>query len=350
LLQVDDLRTHFFTPAGVVPAVDGVSFDIPSGHILALVGESGCGKSLTALSILRLVPPPGRIVSGRIRFDGRELLDLPEREMRAIRGGRIAMIFQQPMTSLNPLLTIGQQVEESLRLHKRPAGRRCSPSGRDARRLTVELLRRVGLPAPEQRRREYPHQLSGGMQQRVMIAMALAGQPELLIADEPTSALDVTVQAQILGLLSDLRRERGLSLLFITHDLGVVAQIADAVCVMYAGRIVEQAPTERLFTDPRHPYTAGLLRSAPRLATPATRRLPVIPGEVPSPWHRPAGCPFHPRCDRGREDPTCRTHRPPLLPVAPGHRCACWKAPGYPSDRMTACIVSPASGVYNPRS
>ena len=335
-LRIEELRTCFAAPAGDVWAVNGVGFEIARGQTLALVGESGSGKTLTALSILRLVPPPGRIVAGRILLDGVDLLSLPERQMRAVRGDRIAMIFQEPMTSLNPLMPVGEQVAEPLRLHRRL-------STRAAHTHAVELLRSVGIPAAEQRARDYPHRMSDGMRQRVMIAMALACEPEVLIADEPTSALDVTVQAQILALLRDLQRQRGLSLLFITHDLGVVAQIADTVCVMYAGRVVERAPVGLIFAAPRHPYTQGLLRSTPRLtsgARSATRsdpggmspqRLPVIPGEVPDPAHLPPGCPFHPRCALGGDDPTCRTREPPLAEVAPEHACACWKAAGYPA-------------------
>jgi oligopeptide/dipeptide ABC transporter ATP-binding protein len=327
LLQVEDLRTYFDTPAGTVRAVDGVTLTVSRGRTVALVGESGCGKTLTALSILRLLPPAGRIVGGRILFDGRDLLRLSPQELRAVRGDRIAMIFQEPMTSLNPLLTIEQQVGEGLRLHRRF-------SRRAARERTVALLRRVGLPAPEQRCREYPHQLSGGMRQRVMIAAALACEPELLIADEPTTALDVTVQAQILALLAGLQRERGMAMLFITHDLGVVARIADEVCVMYAGRLVERGPTAALLSAPRHPYTQALLRSLPRLTGPGQdtrsgagrRRLPVIAGEVPRAGQQIPGCRFHPRCELGSADPLCRRQEPALTELAPGHACACWKA------------------------
>jgi oligopeptide/dipeptide ABC transporter ATP-binding protein len=321
LLRIENLQTHFATAAGTHRAVDGVSFEIAAGQTLALVGESGCGKSLTALSILRLVPPPGRVVAGRVCFDGHELLALPESAMRAVRGNRIAMIFQEPMTSLNPLLTVGQQIDEPLRLHARM-------SARAARQRSIELLRRVGIPAPEQRYRHHPHELSGGMRQRAMIAMALACEPELLIADEPTTALDVTIQAQILALLHELRRQKGLALLFITHDLAVVAQIADVVCVMYAGRVVEQAPVGQLFARPCHPYTQALLQCTPRLGpgTPG-QRLPVIPGELPRAGQRPAGCSFQPRCGLGRADEQCQFHEPPLQRVGDVHACACWKAP-----------------------
>ncbi len=335
-LRIEHLKTHFETPAGTVRAVDGLSLEIPPAHTLALVGESGCGKSVTALSILRLVPPPGRFVGGRVVFEGRDLLTLSEREIRAVRGRRIVMIFQEPLTSLNPLLTVGQQVGEVLRLQRRL-------SHRAAREQTVALLRRVGLPAAEQRSREYPHQMSGGMRQRVLIAAALAGRPELLIADEPTTALDVTVQAQILALLRDLQRTSGMSLLFITHDLGVVAQIADSVCVMYAGRIVERAPSGTILSKPRHPYTRALMRSTPQLTAAGagdesrvagfrSRRLPFIPGEVPTALEHPSGCPFHPRCELGRDDPRCRSSEPELVEVGPNHACACWKAPSHPAS------------------
>jgi len=326
LLQVENLRTHFITQEGAVRAVDGVSLEIPRGRTVALVGESGCGKTVTALSILRLVPAPGRIVADRILLEDRNLLTLSDRQMRTVRGNRIAMIFQEPMSSLNPVLTVGGQIVEALRLHRRLGARA-------ARRRAIELLERVGIPAPAQRFREYPHQMSGGMRQRVMLATALACEPDLLIADEPTTALDVTVQAQILDLLRDLQGHSGLAIVLITHDLGVVAEFADEVCVMYAGRIVERAPVERLFADPRHPYTRGLLRSTPRLSANAdsharTTRLEVIPGEVPNPLHLPAGCAFHPRCELGKDDPKCRTEDPPLVELAGQQRCACWKAPG----------------------
>ena len=333
LLQVENLKTHFITREGTVHAVDGVSLEIPRGKTVALVGESGCGKTVTALSILRLVPEPARIVADRILLEGRNLLTLSERQMRTVRGNRIAMIFQEPMSSLNPVLTVGGQIVEALRLHRRLGARA-------ARRRAIELLERVGIPAPAQRFREYPHQMSGGMRQRVMLATALACEPDLLIADEPTTALDVTVQAQILDLLRDLQGHSGLAIVLITHDLGVVAEFADEVCVMYAGRIVERAPVERLFADPRHPYTRGLLRSTPRLSASAdsharTTRLEVIPGEVPNPLHLPAGCAFHPRCERGKDDTRCRTEDPPLAEVARQQRCACWKAPGYPVKPLT---------------
>jgi oligopeptide/dipeptide ABC transporter ATP-binding protein len=330
LLQVQDLRTAFAGPDGVASVVDGVCLDVPRGQTVALVGESGCGKSVTALSIMRLVPSPGRIVRGEVFLAGCDLLKLDGRRMRSIRGDRIAMISQEPMTSLNPVLSVGEQIAEALGLNGKLRGKAL-------RGRTVELLRRVGIPAPEHRLRDYPHQMSGGMRQRVIIAMALAREPELLIADEPTTALDVTVQAQVVDLLRDLQQQTGMSILLITHDLGLVAGSADTVCVMYAGRIVERAPVNALLTDPRHPYTQALLRSVPRLSTEkrfghggARRRLEVIPGEVPQPAHRPLGCAFHPRCPLGREDPDCRTFCPEMAQLATEHECACWKAGGYP--------------------
>jgi len=341
-LRVRDLRTHFFTPEGVVPAVDGVSLDVPRGRTVALVGESGCGKSVTALSILRLVPPPGRIVGGQVLLDGRDLLALGGRAMRGVRGNRVAMIFQEPLTSLNPVLRVGEQIGEALRVH-----RRLRAAAR--RRRIVELLSRVGIPAPEVRAAQYPHQMSGGMRQRVMIAMALACEPELLIADEPTTALDVTMQAQILGLLREAQEQAGMAVLLITHDLGLVTGMAQAVYVMYAGRIVESAPLERLFATPLHPYTRALLRSVPRLAGgggagPGGRRarLFVIPGEVPQPQRRPPGCAFHPRCEQGREDPACRRCAPPLTEIEPGHACACWQV--LPAGGRGAVAGSGAGG------
>lgn len=322
LIEVQDLRTHFFTEDGVAKAVDGVSLSLQCGKTTALVGESGCGKSVTALSIMRLVPdPPGRVVGGRILFEGQDLLRLNEPEMRHIRGNRIAMIFQEPMSSLNPVYTVGQQIVEAIELHQ-------NLRGKPAWDKAVELLRQVGIPAPQDRVHEYPHQMSGGMRQRVMIAMALSCNPSLLIADEPTTALDVTIQAQILALLRRLQEERNMGVLLITHDLGVVAAVADEVCVMYASRIVERADAHELFANPLHPYTQGLFRSIPRLGT-LKDRLDVIPGNVPNPLHFPTGCKFHPRCPLGSQDPQCRTQDPPLKEVKPGHWVACWKAEGY---------------------
>src|SRR2546421_1466526 len=284
LLDVRDLCTSFFLEGGEARAVDGVSFALDAGRVLGLVGESGCGKSVTALSLMRLVPPPGRIVGGKVSFDGRDLLTLPEREMRTVRGAGLAMIFQEPMTSLNPVLTVGSQIAEAVRLH-RPVSRR------EAWERAVELLAEVGIPEPARRARDHPHRLSGGMRQRVMIAMAISCEPRALIADEPTTALDVTIQAEILDLLRALREQRGMAVLLITHDLGVVAEQADEVAIMYAGRIVEHAATADLFADPRHPYTEALLRSMPRLGAP-TGRLATIPGNVPALGHLPSGCAF----------------------------------------------------------
>jgi peptide/nickel transport system ATP-binding protein len=310
LLEIRDLVTEFRTGDGTVRAVDGVSFEIAPRTTLGVVGESGSGKSVTALSIMRLVAsPPGRIASGSIRYAGRDLLALRPAEMRAIRGNRIAMIFQEPMTSLNPVLTVGDQVAEAVRLHQQR-------SRREARAVAIDMFRRVGIPSPEDRVDAYPHQLSGGMRQRVMIAMALACKPDLLIADEPTTALDVTIQAQILDLLRSLQRELGMSILLITHDLGVVAETCDDVVVMYAGRIVERAPTEALFAAPRHHYTAGLLRSVPSYGetVPGERvRLQEIRGMVPALSELPPGCKFADRCPAVAE--RCRAEEPPLVPL-----------------------------------
>jgi peptide/nickel transport system ATP-binding protein len=306
LLAIRDLVTEFRTDRGTVRAVDGVSFEIPLRGTLGVVGESGCGKSVTALSIMRLVAsPPGRIASGHIVYAGKDLLALPLDEMRAIRGNRIAMIFQEPMTSLNPVYTVGDQVGEAVRLHQKK-------SKAEARKVAIEMLRIVGIPSPEERVDNYPHQLSGGMRQRVMIAMALACKPDLLIADEPTTALDVTIQAQILDLLKSLQRELGMSILLITHDLGVVAETCDEVIVMYAGRIVERAPTGELFAQPRHHYTAGLLRSVPVYGdTEHDTRLQEIKGMVPALWDLPEGCKFADRCPAVQ--PKCREVEPPLV-------------------------------------
>jgi oligopeptide/dipeptide ABC transporter ATP-binding protein len=318
LLEVEGLRTSFFTRDGVVRAVDGISFAVDRGEIMGLVGESGCGKSVTSLSIMRLVAPPGRIEAGTIRFDGRDLLTLNASEMRAIRGQQIAMIFQQPTSSLNPVWDAGHQIGEVLEIHRgmRPA---------EARVRALELLRMVGIPDPERRLAAYPHELSGGMAQRVMIAMALACEPDLLIADEPTTALDVTIQAQILDLLRSLRDELGTAIILITHDLGVVAEMCDRVAVMYAGEIVEQAEVATLFRDPRHPYTRGLIGSIPVPGI-VRRDLAVIPGNVPNLIDLPAGCRFAPRClARVDENVTLATdHHPQLLPVAADHEVRCW--------------------------
>lgn len=318
LVRVENLRTHFFTDEGVVKAVEDVSLQIGRGRTLGVVGESGCGKSVTALSIIRLISPPGRIAGGRVTFwdDGKplELTALSEKAMRSVRGGKIAMIFQEPMTSLNPVFTVGSQIVEAIRLHRKT-------SGKEAQRLALEMLDRVRIPEPDQRFREYPHQFSGGMRQRAMIAMALSCRPQLLIADEPTTALDVTIQAQILDLLRELQAETGMSILMITHDLGIVAEMADDVVVMYASKVVEQASVERLFAQPLHPYTQGLFRSRPELGQSKSEDLLTIPGMVPSPLRFPSGCKFHPRCPRAEE--RCRGEEPELREIVPGHFARC---------------------------
>ena len=318
LLSVENLSTHFYTEEGVAKAVQDVSFSIKRSRTFALVGESGCGKSVTALSIMRLVPEPqGKIVGGQIMLGGRSLLELSEKQMRSVRGNRIAMIFQEPMTSLNPVYTVGNQIVEAIRLHQHK-------SSKAAWAGAVEMLKKVGIAEPERRVREYPHQMSGGMRQRVMIAMAVSCRPELLIADEPTTALDVTIQAQILDLLSELQGQSGMSILLITHDLGVVAERADDVAVMYASRIVEVADCRSLFAEPLHPYTRGLLRSLPRLGF-SQKRLQTINGNVPEPLHFPSGCKFHPRCELGRDDERCQSVEPKLRKVRDGQCVACWK-------------------------
>jgi peptide/nickel transport system ATP-binding protein/oligopeptide transport system ATP-binding protein len=319
LLEVKDLRTHFFTDDGVVKAVDDVTFTIGKGQVLGVVGESGCGKSVTALSILRLISPPGRIVSGRILFEGRDLVKLPEAEMRSIRGNNISMIFQEPMTSLNPVFTVGNQIGEAIMLHQKK-------TKREARDRSVAMLERVKVPAASQRVDEYPHQLSGGMRQRVMIAMALACHPKLLIADEPTTALDVTIQAQILDLLRELQQEFHMSVMIITHDLGVVAEFSDQVAVMYASKIVEYTTAKELYANPIHPYTKGLFRSRPSTLSDKKEALKVIPGTVPNPLHFPSGCKFHPRCDLAASSgklEQCKVKEPELREIVPGHFVAC---------------------------
>lgn len=315
LLQVQDLKTYFFTPNGIVKAVDGISFSLRKGETMALVGESGCGKSVTALSLLRLVPEPGKIVGGQMRFDGEDLLHLTEPEMRRVRGNRIAMVFQEPMTALNPVLRISDQISEVLLQHR-------DISQADALAASIDLLHQVGIPSPEQRIREFPHQLSGGLRQRVIIAMALACDPQLLIADEPTTALDVTIQAQIMDLLGNLQRERQMATLLITHDLGVVAESAQHVAIMYAGQIVESAPVDMLFTNPGHPYTRGLLASVPRLGDKRDRLVP-IDGQVPSPLAHHPGCPFLERCPD--VIPACSKHCPELKEIETGHHVRCWR-------------------------
>jgi oligopeptide/dipeptide ABC transporter ATP-binding protein len=321
LLEVKDLRTSFFTPHGEVRAVDGISFSVAPGKLTGIVGESGSGKTVSVLSIMRLLPEGGRVVGGSITFDGADLLKLSEPEMRAIRGARIAMIFQEPMTSLNPVFTIGSQIGEAIKLHQHT-------SRAETRNRTVEALRMVGIADPERRIRDYPHQLSGGMRQRVMIAMALACNPRVLIADEPTTALDVTIQAQILALLDKLRRDIGMGVLFITHNLSVVAEIADRVVVMYSGRVVEEGDVRPLFKRPRHPYTRGLLECLPRRALDdqsamagTSRRLNAIPGQVASPLDPLPGCAFAPRC--ALVLPECSAAMPPLAEVPPSQRSRC---------------------------
>ena len=317
LLQVIDLQTSFKTERGFLPAVDGVSFSVRQGECVGLVGESGCGKTLTSLSILGLVPKPGgAITGGRILFEGKDLVAMPEEELRAIRGNRISMIFQEPMTSLDPVYTIGTQVSDVIALHQKVDKRK-------AREIAVEMLRLVGIPDPARRVDEYPHSLSGGMRQRVMIAMALSCRPKLLIADEPTTALDVTIQAQILEILKDLRREMGMSVLLITHALGVIAEVAERVVVMYAGKAVEEAPVGDLFHSPAHPYTVGLLESVPRLDA-GKHRLHVIDGIVPGIASMPQGCRFHPRCSRATD--VCRVKEPPPACVGAEHVVRCWLA------------------------
>lgn len=370
LLRVQNLRTYFNTEDGAIKAVDGVSFKLEKGKVFALVGESGCGKSVTAFSILRLLQmPPAMITShghltrqareipslsraqqqsrlavyrdclrhGRngleifdhssVTLEGMELLDLSETQMRQVRGGQISMIFQEPMSSLNPVYTCGSQIVEAIRLHRKM-------SGRDAHQLAVDMLAQVGIPDPSQRFHEYPHQLSGGMRQRVMIAMALSCNPRLLIADEPTTALDVTIQAQILDLLKNLQQEVGLSILLITHDLAVVAETADVVAVMYASNIVELADVKTLFANPLHPYTQGLFRSVPRLGQ-KKARLETIAGTVPNPLNFPAGCKFNPRCGTCQNSPECIKTQPPLREVEPGHWVACWKCPNFEQAPQT---------------
>ncbi len=326
LLQVRNLETTFFTPDGVVPAVDHVSLSVNKGETLGLVGESGCGKSVTALSVMRLIAdPPGKIMGGDILFEGQNLLAKTEAEMRTIRGNRISMIFQEPMTSLNPVFTVGFQITEAIRLHQKL-------DRRDALAKAVEMLRLVGIPLPEKRVYEYPHELSGGMRQRVMIAMALSCNPKLLIADEPTTALDVTIQAQVLELMKRLRNELGMAILLITHDLGVVAEMADRVSVMYAGKNVEEGLVEPIFERPLHPYTRGLLDSIPQLHRDQVR-LHAIDGGVPNPSQFPKGCRFHPRCQFAQD--RCRAEQPVLTEVEPGHKVSCWY-PLVAADRGVA--------------
>jgi oligopeptide/dipeptide ABC transporter ATP-binding protein len=318
ILNVKGLKTYFYTSEGIVKSVDGVDFSIGRGEIVGLVGESGCGKSVTSLSIMRLFPsPPGKIVEGSIEFEGLDLVKIPEAKMRQIRGNDISMIFQEPMTSLNPVFTIGDQIEETIRLHTK-LGRKA------ARMRAVELLKIVGIPSAENVLKDYPHQLSGGMRQRVMIAIAVACNPKLLIADEPTTALDVTIQAQILDLMREIQKESDTSIILITHDLGVVAEVCSRVIVMYAGRVVEETDVFTLFENPKHPYTQGLLKSIPKL-TERRERLDSIPGSVPTPIAMPKGCKFAPRCSFATE--ACWNQEPNLKQVADGsaaHQVRCW--------------------------
>ena len=318
LLHVKDLHTYFYTYDGVVKAVDGIDFFMRRGETLGLVGESGCGKSVTALSILRLIQqPPGQIVKGQILFDDQDLLGLTSEQMRQIRGNRISMIFQEPMTSLNPVFRIGDQIAESIRLHQ-------GVTRREAMDRAIEMLRKVAIPDPEKRIKEYPHQLSGGMRQRVMIAIALSCDPKMLIADEPTTALDVTIQAQILNLMNKLKQDFGASVLLITHDLGVIAEMVQSVAVMYAGRIVEHAGVGELFTNPRHPYTQGLMDSIPKIdmPVPENKMLKTIPGIVPSLLGLPEGCYFRERCSQAAD--MCAEKDPPLFELGSGHQVRCW--------------------------
>jgi peptide/nickel transport system ATP-binding protein len=314
LLSVQDLKVYFHLNQRLAQAVDGVSYEVRKGETVCLVGESGCGKTVSALTTLGLIPqPPGEIAGGQVLFKGQNLLDLGDDEMQKIRGNHIAMVFQEPMTSLNPVFTVGDQVQEAIMVHEKV-------SKTELRQRSVQLLEDVGLPAPEERLADYPHQLSGGQRQRVMIAMALACNPEVVIADEPTTALDVTIQAQILNLFGELQRERDLSLLYITHDLGVVANIADRIYIMYAGIIVEQGSAPEIFHDPHHPYTQGLLASLPNRAKRGAR-LHSIPGTVPDPAYKPGGCPFHPRCNLAIE--TCQSRFPEMCDYGNGHQSRC---------------------------
>ncbi len=326
ILEVKGLKTHFSTKRGVSKAVDGIDFSLYKGETLGIVGESGCGKSITSLSILRLIPsPPGKIAGGQVLFKGRDLVQISEDEMRKVRGNEISMIFQEPMTSLNPVLPVGEQIAEALRLHQK-MGRKA------AWEKAVEMLKLVGIPSPEKRAKQEPFQLSGGMRQRVMIAMALACNPEVLIADEPTTALDVTIQAQILELIKDLQNKLGMGVIMITHDLGVVAETCDTVAVMYAGNIIEHAPTEKIFANPRHPYTQGLLDSLPKIHE-DQEELQTIEGSVPSPYNMPAGCRFASRCTH--QQPICHQQQPELIEQNDGVKVRCWMY----TDQWTEKIV-----------
>ncbi len=317
LVDIKNLHTFFYTEDGVVPAVDGVDLTIHRGEVVGLVGESGCGKSVTALSIMRLIPnPPGKIIEGNIYFHGEDLLKKNDDEMRMIRGDKISMIFQEPMTSLNPVYTVGTQISEAIKLHQKI-------DETEARKRTVEMLHLVGIPEPERRYGQYPHEMSGGMRQRVMIAMALSSNPELLISDEATTALDVTIQAQILDLMRGLQKKLGMAILIITHNLAVVAEMAETIAIAYAGKIVENASAKEIFKAPRHPYTYGLLQSIPKFTEKKTHEpLPAIEGMVPSPYHMPTGCRFNPRCPLATEK--CREEEPEILELTPGHLVRCF--------------------------
>ena len=318
LLEVKDLRTYFYTYEGVVKAVDGVSYELEEGETLGLVGESGCGKSVSALSVMRLIPdPPGKIVDGEIQFENEDILKVDMDDMRRIRGGKISMVFQEPMTSLNPVLTVEKQLTETLELHM-------GMTKAEARQEGVDLLTRVGIPDPESRIKQYPHQFSGGMRQRVMIAMALSCNPRLIIADEPTTALDVTIQAQILELMKSLTTEFGVALIVITHNLGVVARYADRMNIMYAGKIIERGTAMEVYANPRHPYTVGLLHSVPRLDQPRREKLDPIEGQPPDLINVPQGCAFRARCRWAIDK--CAMEAPPLMPTGDGHWSACWRA------------------------
>jgi oligopeptide/dipeptide ABC transporter ATP-binding protein len=316
LVDVKDLQTYFFTDDGVVKAVDGISFTIRRGEVVALVGESGCGKSVASLSIMRLIDKPGRIIGGELLFKGEDLLKKTEEEMRKIRGSEIAMIFQEPMTSLNPVYTIGNQISEAITLHQKI-------HATEAKRRTIEMLYLVGIPEPERRFSQYPHEMSGGMRQRVMIAMALSSNPDLLISDEATTALDVTIQAQILDLMRGLQKKLGMAIFIITHNLAVVAEMADTINIAYAGKIVESASAREIFKSPRHPYTYGLLQSIPKFTEKKTNEpLPAIEGMVPSPYHMPKGCRFNPRCPFATEK--CREEEPEIIELTLGHLVRCF--------------------------
>ena len=324
-MEVKDLSTHFFTPEGVVKAVDGVSYSVEMGETVAIVGESGCGKSVSALSIMRLIPdPPGRVVSGQIFFNGRDLQKLTREEMRRVRGREMAMVFQEPMTSLNPVLTIGRQITETLEVH-------LNMSKEAAEKRAVEVLRLVGIPDPERRLSQFPYQFSGGMRQRVMIAIALSCDPKLILADEPTTALDVTIQAQILELLKEMTRQLGVAMIIITHNLGVVARYADRVNVMYAGKVIESSVSREIYHRPLHPYTRGLLRSVPRLDQVCKSKLDTIDGQPPDLANLPPGCSFKPRCSFAEEK--CQQEFPPLREVLKSHFCACWMADKLDGER-----------------